>query len=403
MASNSTAPTINYWESPEYKGNAVRNLNSTLIGVTTVVIFLRLYTRGFMSKSLGLDDALAFVAYVLVTCQSAFDIQSVGFGSGAHIRYVPPQLIPHFFSNLVTNTLLYFIGTGLMRLSICAFLPRLAKDLSSPFFLRSVYAVAALAICQTIICFFYRLTECPHIPDIWKVPSPDLNCKTSNQEQANMKAHAGITIIIDFALFALPIWVINAKMMKSSKKYQVMLVFSVGLFVVATGIVRMVYVCTLDFLADPTFEMSTIGFWTDLEGHAGLWVASFPSLQPMLRLVSYKLGLRSVLSSYNRSKNGKSKNKSGNNNLGGSSSDWGKSATGKKGYIRNGSGVDADDNSTRNIVGSDKSGTELDNLSTDSDGHGRIHKQVEYDVRVEEMETGKQRGSNVQNKSWVDV
>lgn len=66
-----------------------------------------------------------------------------------------------------------------------------------------------------------------------------------------MKAHAGITIIIDFALFALPIWVINAKMMKSSKKYQVMLVFSVGLFVVATGIVRMVYVCTLDFLADP--------------------------------------------------------------------------------------------------------------------------------------------------------
>lgn len=62
-----------------------------------------------------------------------------------------------------------------------------------------------------------------------------------------------------------------------------------------------------------------------------------------------------------------------------------------------------DSNSTRNIVGSDKSGTELDNLSTDSDGHGRIHKQVEYDVRVEEMETGKQRGSNVQNKSWVDV
>jgi len=30
-----------------------------------------------------------------------------------------------------------------------------------------------------------------------------------------------------------------------------MLVFSVGFFVVATGIVRMVYVYTLDFLADP--------------------------------------------------------------------------------------------------------------------------------------------------------
>lgn len=64
MASNSTASTIPYWESPDYKGEEVRVLNGTLIGITTVVIAARLYTRGFMSKSLGLDDALAFVAYV---------------------------------------------------------------------------------------------------------------------------------------------------------------------------------------------------------------------------------------------------------------------------------------------------------------------------------------------------
>jgi len=89
------------------------------------------------------------------------------------------------------------------------------------------------------------------IRDIWKVSQPEYHCKSSSKEQANIKVHAGITIFVDFALFALPIAVINAKMMKSSKKIQVMLVFSVGLFVVITGIVRMVYVYTLDFLADP--------------------------------------------------------------------------------------------------------------------------------------------------------
>ena len=64
MALSPIPGTIPYWESPEYKGNIVRNLNSTLIAVTTIVIGLQIYTRGFMSKSLGLDDALAFVAFV---------------------------------------------------------------------------------------------------------------------------------------------------------------------------------------------------------------------------------------------------------------------------------------------------------------------------------------------------
>jgi len=61
MASNTTIP---YWKSPEYNGRFFLDLNASLIAVTTAVIAMRLYSRGFMTKSLGLDDALAFVAFV---------------------------------------------------------------------------------------------------------------------------------------------------------------------------------------------------------------------------------------------------------------------------------------------------------------------------------------------------
>ena len=40
-----------------------------------------------------------------------------------------------------------------------------------------------------------------------------------------------------------------------------------------------------------TFILIKVSVWTDLEGHVGLWVGSFPALQPLLRIAAHKLGL----------------------------------------------------------------------------------------------------------------
>lgn len=66
-----------------------------------------------------------------------------------------------------------------------------------------------------------------------------------------MVGHAVAGIVIDVALLILPVYIIYTKMIWSRKTIQVMLVLSIGVFVVVTGIVRLIMILTLNFTVDP--------------------------------------------------------------------------------------------------------------------------------------------------------
>ncbi|KAI0024294.1 hypothetical protein F4780DRAFT_655723 [Xylariomycetidae sp. FL0641] len=278
---------------PDYHGNIEISFNACLIGLSTVFYGLRMYTRVFMTKTLGLDDGVATIAYIMLVVQSALDINAVSYGSGAHLRLVPRPLLSMFFESLVIQTLIYFWAVGMVRFAILAFLPRLTIDKTIR---RASSGVAFFILAQTLAATIYRVTECTPVRDIFKPPAmPGLRCVTPIAHNRMMVGHAAVGIVIDCTLLVLPIWVISSKMMWSSKTLQIILVLSVGLFAVATGVVRIVLMVTLDFASDITYQMATLGIWTDLEGHVGLWCGCFPALQPILRIVRYKLGLLSTL------------------------------------------------------------------------------------------------------------
>ncbi|KAI0601403.1 hypothetical protein F4775DRAFT_589622 [Biscogniauxia sp. FL1348] len=267
---------MDFRDTPDYHGHIEVNLNACLISFSTVIYGLRIYNRAFMTKTLGLDD-------------------TVSYGSGAHLRLIPQFLLEKFFSSLVIQVLVYFCAVAMVRLAILAFLPRLTSDKSVRIMSLSI-AIAILA--QTVTVVAYRLAECTPIRDIFRPPTaPGLHCVGPVAHNMMMVGHAASSVAIDLALLLLPIWVIYSKMMWSTRTVRIILVLSVGLFAVMTGIVRLALMMTRDFSSDATYQMATLGIWTNLEGHIGLWCGCFPALQSLLRSISHRLGFRSSLAS----------------------------------------------------------------------------------------------------------
>jgi len=131
--------------------------------------------------------------------------------------------------------------------------------------------------------------------------------------------------------------------------------------------------------------MATIGVWTDLEAHVGLWVGCFPAMQPILRNVSYRLSLRSKLLSYG--------NTIAKNTNGVSASNKGVQRS-TYGYMRSGNsvdraGTDTDADSQKAIIASDYN-FEL----------GQIRKQTDLEVKFEERGP-EEKG--LRQESWADV
>ncbi|EGU71941.1 hypothetical protein FOXB_17548 [Fusarium oxysporum f. sp. conglutinans Fo5176] len=256
--------------------------------LSSIVTIGRLYARGFMTKALGVDDLLATIGFCLAIALSTLEITQVGNGSGSAMNTLSYAQIKAFF------VMVFFLASGFIRLSILAFLPRICRDRS---FMRCVWSIGVVIVVITVAAFIFFLAECRPISDLFEAMKPDRKCVSPEMESHLMWSHAIVGIFIDAALFGLPIGVIRKRMTFSSKAVQVILVFCVGLFAIVMGILRIGFMVTTDFAVDTTYKMARVATWVVLETHVGLWCGSFPALQPLLRLVSYKVGLRSHVDS----------------------------------------------------------------------------------------------------------
>ncbi|KAI1649087.1 hypothetical protein F4815DRAFT_445932 [Daldinia loculata] len=286
---------------PDPHGKAEIGVNGWLIGFSTIFYAIRIFVRISITKSLGLDDALAGIAYMLLVVQSGMDINAEFLGRDIQLGTASEEVKAGFFESLTVQTLVYFWTVAIVRFAILAFLPRIIRDRNISII---SWAAALVILAQTMGAFLYRIFECDPISDITKSPTTKgLNCVDPNIHNSMMVAHGIVGVVIDAVLLILPIWMICTNMLWSKKMIQIILVFSVGLSAVVIGAVRVVIISKLDFSKATTYNIPSLGIWTNLESHIGLWCGCFPALQAVLRIGRFASNRFNVVSTASRNGN----------------------------------------------------------------------------------------------------
>ncbi|TRX88630.1 hypothetical protein FHL15_010489 [Xylaria flabelliformis] len=249
-------PKPNYID-PESRALAGEIVGSILLGLVTVILAIRLYSRKRLTNGFGLDDFFICFAY------KAASMGPPLMGRRAKVPESKPR----------------YLATSLTKLSTLAMVRRLTTASSNKI---EGVVVLLLAVLITGNCFIFIIVEifqCWPISSIWEVSDSPAYCIN---EDAHLMSANIINTVTDFIVVLLPIRTTIALELSPRHRVVVISLFGIGLVASAVGIARTYFTWLLLTAADHDTTWRAWYVWLSsiLELHLGIICASVPATRP---------------------------------------------------------------------------------------------------------------------------
>ncbi|ORY58549.1 CFEM domain-containing protein [Pseudomassariella vexata] len=266
----------------------------TLGSVAGLFLILRVVHKFFVLKSaLGMDDWFVIVVIISGIPSTVMSVHGLAAnGLGKDIWTVPFDQITKFVMYFYIMEILYFAQVAILKLSILFFYLRIfpAQGIR-----RLLWGTVALNSVFGLAFVFVAIFQCSPIQFYWE--RWDLEHEgTCYSINAMAWANAGMSIMIDIWMLALPIWQIKSLKLNWKKKVGVGMMFSVGTFVTVVSILRLQSLVHFANSLNPTWDQLDIANWSTVEINVGIICACMPSL----RLILVKLFPRVMGTTHDR-------------------------------------------------------------------------------------------------------
>ncbi|KAJ5363528.1 uncharacterized protein N7496_009241 [Penicillium cataractarum] len=252
--------------------------------LSTLVVLVRLYARGFLIRDPGWDDYIIVASQLFAWADMVLSLMTVRYGAGEHLMALVsnPAKMVKMYKWLVAAQMVYFATLWLCRVSGLAFFARLNPMPRFKLYIRLAFAfVTAVWISQVLIIGL----QCIPLQALWD-SSIKGTCMGSTQV---FLATSVMTIICDSLILVLPIKIVWKLQVSLGRKITLLLIFCFGIFAIVTSILRMVaMVVALDHPSDITWYFSVVMAWSTSEIAAMIIALSLPALRGLFGFFQQK-------------------------------------------------------------------------------------------------------------------
>ncbi|KAL2166185.1 hypothetical protein VTG60DRAFT_3145 [Thermothelomyces hinnuleus] len=239
--------------------------------LATIALLLRLYTRAFVVKSLGLDEPLLISSWAVTLAFFIVSVKAMPAGFGRSMYEVSQTQIVGYLERLLALALTYLWPPTLTKLSILVLYWRISPNKT---FRISIIALAVALVGYTATFSALFVGPC----------NPNLNTPESVMCLNNIAvAQAVLNIVTDGIIIALPIPTIHSLNMGLKQRITVCLILGLGSAACIASIVRIAYVRAMVTNPDFTYTQCAAAVWSLFEMNLGILCNALAALKPFVR------------------------------------------------------------------------------------------------------------------------
>ncbi|PGH27027.1 hypothetical protein AJ80_01212 [Polytolypa hystricis UAMH7299] len=261
------------------QGGQISAVSWALAGLSSALVFARLYTRIWLISRPGWDDVfIVFSLLSALVCSALVEV-GIGYGLGRHLIDIedPSDRINAFkYTVIAPNFSIVSTTTG--KISIVIFLMRLMGQAATQPRKWFLYILTVLSIILNVMCIVVLMGFCIPAERIWNQSVPG-KCMSLQLQLVIGLIQASYNAFTDLALAIFPAFIYWTVQLPIKMKIGVLSVMSAGVFAAAATIVKCVLLKNLPDQQDITWAWAPITLWYSAEMYIIIICATLPTLR----------------------------------------------------------------------------------------------------------------------------
>ncbi|PVI08126.1 hypothetical protein DM02DRAFT_648190 [Periconia macrospinosa] len=285
-------------------GTTLNGLFWFFTAFTTIICICRLYSRRYLTRELGLEDAIIVFSLVLLYLQNVTVSIAVHYGLGRHGYYIIVNDGPMSVSNVIKWQVwgepVAIFGASIPKIAVTMLIIRIVNphQLVAAF----LWTLNITLNLMSVACVVTTFVQCKPTSFYW-TRTGDGTCWDPRIVANLALATGSVSAFVDFALALYPVTVLRGLQMPLHRKLGVMILLGFGCFAGVASVIRTTKLSKLGSTEDMTWSFWTLVLWVAIENSIITICACVPFLRPIAKKIgggSFGSTFRSLFSSENK-------------------------------------------------------------------------------------------------------